>query len=180
MVSNLRNEVWKDINGYEGFYQVSNLGRIKSLSRKVWTGKYLKNIEEKIKSNAYCKGYDCIHLYKNGEYKQFRINRLVAETFIPNPNNLPEVNHKDEDKINNKVDNLEWCTSKYNANYGTRNVRVAEKTRKKIIGVNLKDGSQLELSHSEVAKEYGLNPSAIRNNLIGLSKSSGGFRWQYA
>ena len=118
-------EIWKDIKGYEGLYQVSNLGRVKSLGRwvykeyrgKRWQGeKILKQIKNKF-------GYLRVYLYKNRKAKCYAIHRLVAQVFIPNPYNLPQVNHKDEDKSNNRVDNLEWCTSFYNNEYGTRKKR---------------------------------------------------------
>ena len=110
-------EEWKDIKGYEGKYQVSNLGRVYSF--------YKKDCLKPGNSN----GYFYIDLCKNGVSKSFRLHRLVALHFIPNPNNYKEVNHKDEDKTNNKVENLEWCTREYNLNYGTRNKRQSEKLK---------------------------------------------------
>ena len=110
-------EIWKDIEGYEGLYQISNKGRVKSLGNN-------KNRKEKILScKPNNKGYLRVNLYKNGKKKHFSVHRLVAIAFIPNPNNLLEVNHKDENKENNHVKNLEWCTSEYNNNYGTHNER---------------------------------------------------------
>lgn len=107
-------EIWKDIKGYEGLYQVSNLGRVKSL-------KVSKIKSERIrKSYQQSSGYISIVLCKNGKAVNHKVHRLVASAFIDNPNNLPEINHKDENKANNKVDNLEWCDSSYNKNYGTR------------------------------------------------------------
>ena len=107
-------EIWKDIEGYEGLYQVSNLGRVKSL-------KASKIKSERIrKSYQQSSGYISIVLCKNGKVTNHKIHRLVANAFIDNPDNLPEINHKDEDKTNNCVDNLEWCDSSYNKNYGTR------------------------------------------------------------
>lgn len=116
-------EIWKDIEGYEGLYQVSNLGRVKSLN-------YAKQGKEKIlKDRISATGYKRVNLSKSGERKTYYVHRLVAETFIPNPNGYSEVNHKDENKSNNNIDNLEWCTSKYNSNYGTRNERQSEKMK---------------------------------------------------
>lgn len=113
-------EIWKDIPGYEGSYQVSNLGRVRSLNYN-HTGeiKLLKQGTDK-------KGYKRVSLYKNGKEKKYPVHRLVAITFISNPNNYKEVNHKDEDKSNNNVNNLEWCTREYNINYGTAMKRSSE------------------------------------------------------
>lgn len=111
-------EIWKDIPGYEGKYQVSNTGEIRSL--KFGKIKILKQYTDKC-------GYNVLTLSENGKRKNHFVHRLVAMTFIPNPNNLPQVNHKDENKANNCVDNLEWCSRKYNMNYGTRNERASER-----------------------------------------------------
>lgn len=99
-------EIWKDIKGYEGKYQISNLGKIKSL---IGNSKILK---PEIRT-----GYYSVELCKNGKRIHKRIHRLVAETFIPNPDNLPQVNHRDENKLNNQLDNLEWCDNTYNSQY---------------------------------------------------------------
>ena len=118
-------EVWKDIEGYEGLYQVSNLGNVKSLvdSNGVAREKILKPI---IASNWYLK----VDLCKNKTKKRFLVHRLVAKAFIENTNNYPCVNHKDESRINNVVENLEWCTYKYNSNYGNRNERASKSISK--------------------------------------------------
>ena len=107
-------EIWKDIEGYEGLYQVSNCGRVRSL----WLGK-----EKVLQPVKHKNGYLFVSL---GRKKIISIHRLVAEAFIPNPDNLPQVNHRDENKENNNVDNLEWCDAKYNNNYGTHNKRVSD------------------------------------------------------
>ena len=115
-------EVWKEIQGYEGKYQVSNLGNMKSLNFH-GTGK------EHLLNQNLCKGYLHVGLSKNGKSKTILVHRLVATAFIDNPNNLPVINHKDECKTNNCVDNLEWCDYRYNAIYGTCISRVL-KTKK--------------------------------------------------
>ena len=121
-------ECWKDIEGYEGFYQVSNLGNIRSKYSGKWKlMKATKNNHSRM----------VVGLYKNGKAKLFLVHRLVAQSFIPNPNRLPEINHKDENPLNNCVENLEWCTPKYNVNYGTRNKRDAETmSRRKVCMFN--------------------------------------------
>ena len=113
-------EIWKDIPGYEGLYQISNLGNVKSLPRKVNKRKCEEIIKVPTISN---KGYYRISLCKNGKIKYYAIHRLVAEAFISNHNNLPCVNHKDCNKQNNNVDNLEWCTYSYNNMYKNHNLK---------------------------------------------------------
>ena len=105
--------MWKDIKNYEGLYQVSELGEIKSKRGII------------LKPQPNTSGYFQVGLYKNGIRRKFCVHKLVAEAFISNPYNLPEVNHKDEDKSNNTVSNLEWCTRIYNNNYGSHNDRAA-------------------------------------------------------
>lgn len=122
-------EIWKDIVGFEGLYQVSNMGRVKSLERDWICGNHnsVRHLEEHIvEPEKMKKGYLRISLNKDGVRKRIMLHRLVAEAFIPNPNNLPQVNHKNEDKALNTVENLEWCTNEYNHNYGTHNQRVSE------------------------------------------------------
>lgn len=119
-------EIWKDIVGYEGFYQVSNLGRVKSLDRYIEiTNKrgtlYRRPIKGRLLSLNNADGdYISVALTKDSIGIFYSVHRLVAQAFIPNPDNLPQVNHKDENPSNNYADNLEWCTAKYNSNYGTR------------------------------------------------------------
>ena len=114
----MKKEYWKPVVGYEGLYEVSNWGRVKSL-------KFGK--ERILKQNQCMNGYYYVGLSKNGILKRYSVHRLVAEAFIPNLDNLPQVNHKDENKLNNVVSNLEWCTYKYNNCYGTRLERVRDK-----------------------------------------------------
>ena len=113
-------EIWKDIPEYEGLYQVSTFGRVKSLPRNGAKGGILKSAKKKQKN------YLSVILSKNNKRKNILVHRLVALAFIPNPENLPYINHKDENPSNNYVNNLEWCTHEYNVNYGTRNERVSK------------------------------------------------------
>lgn len=120
-------EVWKDIIGYEGRYMISNLGRVKSLSREVSNGKGVRKIDEKIITPYTDElGYKKVSLKKDNKGKTSKVHRLVAIAFIPNPMNLPQVNHKDENPSNNNVDNLEWCDAKYNVNYGNHNKKLSK------------------------------------------------------
>lgn len=120
-------EEWKDIKGYENKYQISNLGRVKALD-------YRRTGKEQIISIKNNKGYSEVALWKDSKRKMFMVHRLVAQAFIPNPNNLPQVNHKDENKTNNIVENLEWCTQSYNNSYGTRLERVSSSLKRNTAG----------------------------------------------
>ena len=109
------NEIWKDIAGYEGYYQVSNLGRVKSVSRKVSNGHGMVAKEERIlQPNTLAKGYYQVTLYNGETRKCFQVHRLVASAFIPNVDGYPQVNHRNGDKQDNRADNLEWCDNSMN------------------------------------------------------------------
>ena len=119
-------ENWKQINGFEGYYEVSNLGRVRSIDRVVVDN--VRNCERLLKGKILIQrdngsGYKGVQFCKEHKLYNKYVHRLVAEAFIPNQDDLPQVNHKDEDKSNNRVDNLEWCTSFYNNEYGTRKKR---------------------------------------------------------
>ena len=142
------NEEWRPIEGYEGLYEVSNTGRVRSLDRyvkgkgesyRLHKGRVLSPIKDK-------NGYLLINLYCNGKQNIIKIHRLVAQEFLSNPDNLPEVNHKDEDKTNNRVDNLEFCDHKYNMNFGTARIRS--------INTKIKNGYWTGLSEKEYKKKY--------------------------
>lgn len=115
-------EVWKDVPGYEGLYKVSSYGKVMSLKKNLF-GKYV-DCEKLLTPSEDKDGYLRLSLVKDKKEKKFMVHRLVAMAFIDNPENLPQINHKDEIKTNNSVDNLEWCTEEYNCNYGTRNDRI--------------------------------------------------------
>lgn len=171
-------ETWKAIAEYEGLYEVSDQGRVKSL----------KHGKEKIlKPQKNTDGYLHVGLYKDGHTKHTLVHRLVAEAFIPNPNNLTTVNHKDEVKTNNTVGNLEWMSIKDNNNYGTRNRRITEsqindKNKSKV--VQMFDKSTGELlgtfpSTSEAKRVTGINNSHISECCNGNRWSAGGYIWRY-
>ena len=176
-------EIWRDIEGYEGLYQVSNLGRVKSLSRR---DRLNRVIQEKILKPFFNRdGYLNVKLYKEGKRKQSKVHRLVAQAFISNPDNKSQVNHRDEDKTNNKVENLEWVTSKENNNYGTRNERMAKslqnhkQTSKPIYGINIKTNERIEFPSTQEAGRNGFNHSNIVHCLKGRYKTHKGYKWFY-
>ena len=168
-------EIWRDIEGYEGFYQVSNTGKVKSLNYRN-TGK-----EEILKAYDDGNGYLKVGLFKDGKREQPLVHVLVATAFLDNVDNLPEVNHKDEDKTNNCVENLEYCSSSYNINYGTRNKKVAEKNSKPVFSVDKVSGLIMEFpSAREAERQTGISNSNICACLKGRCKSAGGYTWHYA
>ena len=171
-------EIWKDIKGYEGQYQVSNLGNVKSLKRN----KVMSPIVRR-------HGYFGVQLYDGkGKQKTYSIHRLVAQTFIDNPNNYAEVNHKDENKANNRVENLEWCDRTYNVRYGTAMQRSAKHRinnlkQSKRIAQYTKDGELIGVfpSIAEIKRELGFEQSNICNCAKGHPNYSHayGYVWKY-
>lgn len=129
-------EIWKDIEGYEGIYQVSNMGRVKSLPRKMRNGAGYKMSKERILKNNWCEGYAYVHLYDKEKHRVARsVHRLVALAFVPKDRDLPnlQVGHKDEDSKNNRADNLEWVTPKENSNTQLRRERIAIKAKQRTV-----------------------------------------------
>ena len=180
-------EIWRDIKGYEGLYQVSNEGRVKSLERRVPNGRgYTRIVKECIMKQCLdSKGYSQVQLHNDTTKSTKKVHRLVAEAFIDNPDNLPEVNHKDECKTSNVVENLEWCDTKYNINYGTHNERVAKSltngvTSKPIIQYDLGGNFIQEYpSMHEAARCLGLKQGGISMCCRGIAKTAYGFVWKY-
>lgn len=167
-------EIWKDIKDYEGLYQVSNLGRVKSLANRSNHKKELI-----LKQHKY-KGYYKVNLCKNGKRKLCSVHRLVAEAFIQNPENLPCVNHKDENKLNNCIENLEWCTHGYNNSYGTRLERVFKKLSKKVLQYDLNGNFIKEYSSvSEAAKYVNGSAANICSVISGRYRYAYGSLWKY-
>ena len=156
-------EIWKNIKNYESIYEISNLGRIKSLKKGIIL-KQFKNTN----------GYFQVELWKNKKGKQFLVHKLVAESFILNINNFPFINHIDENKENNCTNNLEWCTAKYNCNYGTRNSRLSSP----VICIEL---NKTYNSIKEASKDLNIQQAHIsgccakRKHYI----TAGGYHWQY-
>ena len=166
-MSNTELEIWKTIENYPD-YMVSNLGRIKSF--KYGREKILKQAKDK-------DNYFSVNLSKEGKQKTYLVHRLVALHFIPNPNNLPCVNHRDENKQNNCTSNLEYCTVEYNTNYGTRNERVSKAILQfsKSGKIIIKKWDSL----SQASKELKINCGNICSSLKGKYKTAGGYCWMY-
>lgn len=186
-----KNEIWKDIKGFEGRYQVSNMGRVRSLDMTWltynWKRQGLMECKRKgkiLKPKTKRNGYFSVCL-RDGVRKEFHsIHRIVAETFIPNPNNLPQINHKDEDKSNNRVDNIEWCTAKYNSNYGTRKARIREYHIKSVMTPIIQydmDGNVINTfeSLSEAERMSGVSSIDIAGVCKGRRASAHGYIFKY-
>lgn len=162
-------EVWKDVKDYEGLYKISNLGKVKSIANN----KYLK-----VNTTG---EYAYVGLYKNKRKTNKKIHRLVAENFIDNPNGYLYVNHKDENKWNNSVNNLEWCTQKYNCNYGKRNEKMRRsKNKYKIKQIDL-DGKILKIWEDvlELKNNTKYNIRVIRSCCEHKCKTCYGYKWEY-
>ena len=173
-------EEWKDIPGYEGLYQASTEGRIRSLPKPsrirrgnkivpfTYPGKIISVSQTK-------KGYLMTALFKEGKLKSYTIHRLIANTFIPNPENLPQINHKNEIKNDNRVCNLEWCTNLYNRNYGTNK----DNFKKKVIRVSESGEEVVYNSVTEGAKANGMNKTSVSACCRGKRKQAGGYKWKF-
>ena len=159
------NEVWKDIPGYEGLYQVSNFGNVKSFLIDKKNGSL-----RKLNTDKY--GYHYIILYKNGISKTIKVHRLVAQAFIPNRDNLPEINHKDKNRKNNNSENLEWCTNLYNIQYS----RAKE--------INQYDNNNNFIKRwnciREASRKLKIDSGDITKCCNGKRKTAGGYIWKYA
>lgn len=185
----MENEVFKDVLGYEGLYQVSNLGRVKSLERKniFYCGlrkEYLERpVKEKILSfNKSNRGYLQVCLTKNGKYRTYTVHRLVAKAFIDNPLNKKTVNHIDGNKENNCVNNLEWATNRENNKHAWANGLKKPHNQRKVNQYDLK-GNFIRTWNSitDFLKEEGLNlkNSGITNCCKGRRKTAYGYKWKY-
>lgn len=180
-------EIWKDIDGYEGLYQISSYGRVRSVEREVVYKNGRKHFYKSqiIKPHITAWGYLQVGLHCEDNFKNGRIHRLVAEAFIPNPDNLPQVNHKNEDKTDNRVENLEWCTAKYNTNYGTARQRMIEKkinstSRSKQVKQYTLDGQLVKSWESlHECQRNGYNHSHVSRCCRGIYKQYKGFIWRY-
>lgn len=161
-------EQWKWVSDFEGLYEVSNLGRVRGRRG------CLKLCTQK-------NGYMFVTLYKNGKQHHSLVHRLVAQSFLSNPNMLPEVNHISEDKSDNTVENLEWCTHRYNHNYGTGHKRAAKKQGRKVIQMTT-NGEVVKIHDSvrSAARSVNRGHKDIRNVCNGYRKTSCGYKWRFA
>lgn len=186
----MENEVWKDIVDYEGLYQVSNLGRVKSLKRKVYAGRNKMRWQyERILSNNKTNGngYIVVSLNKESKSKNKYVHRLVAEAFLENPNNYKYINHKDQNTFNNNANNLEFCTAQYNSTYRDAHIKRGLKHRNNL--VNSKKVYQLDEneniikefpSMAEANRQLGTNHTSIYACINGRQKHAFGYKWKYA
>lgn len=183
-------EIWKDIKDYEGLYQISNLGNIRKL-------RFINNIVNKekifkITPQIINSGYYKVVLYKDGKYKNKCIHRLVAETFIPNEENKPQINHIDGNKLNNNVDNLEWCTRSENMKHSYKNNLSTPSAKGKYGSDNpkAKKVNMLDKNTNEIIKTFGslidaayylkVNKSChIVACCKGRLKTAYGYKWEY-
>lgn len=177
-------EIWKDIPGYEGMYQVSNLGRVKSLGRMVDYHHNMAYRAERILKPNKVRNYYQISLQKGGTRRYLKVHRIVATTFIPNPHNHPYINHKDENKLNNCVENLEWCDEGYNTNYGTRNAKVSVamtngKLAKIVYQYDLSGRLIKTWASTQECGRNGMSRGCISDCCRGVKKSYRGFIWSY-
>jgi hypothetical protein len=175
-------EIWKDIEGYEGLYQVSNLGRVRSLDRLVTYKNGCNRMFKGCVKRLYKKenGYLSVNMSKDGIDKTYYVHRLVASTFLPNLYGLPQVNHKDENKENNCVENLEWCTSIYNSTYNNIAYKKADVLRKKV-SQYLPDGTWIATyaSEMEAARQTGSAISHISAVCRGENSFAYGYLWKF-
>ena len=174
-------EIWKDIEGFENLYQVSNLGRVRSLDHYVKNGHGRRIVHGKIlKPFKSSHGYLFVALGKNAKHRS--VHRLVASAFIQNPNNFPDVNHKDENKSNNVYTNLEWCNHSYNALYGTCQERLRKYKNRPVYMIDKDSGEIINRFDSmKIAMEKtGVHKETISQICRGKGKTGGGYIWRYA
>ena len=179
--ASLINESWKSVDGYEGFYEVSNIGNVRSVSRHTRDGKFLKG--KVLKQGLSTSGYKHVVFCKDGIKKDMLVHRLVASAFLENNKRFSEINHKDENKDNNAVSNLEWCNRTYNCNYNHVSERNLYKATKAIIkGVlQKKNGTIIGIFESvrDAEKKTGICHESISACCKGKRYSAGGFNWTY-
>lgn len=179
-----KKEIWKDVLNYEGLYKVSNYGRIKrttkTIKKKNGVLYLIKEKEKKPYTNK--NGYSYVTLY-NAHYKAktIQVHKLVAQSFISNPNKYPCINHKNENKLDNRVENLEWCSYKYNINYKNAHIKSSISHKKKILQFSL-DNVFINAFDSAIdaKQKTKIDNGSISRCCYGKSKTAGGFLWRFA
>lgn len=180
-VHNIKKEKWKPILGYEKFYEVSSYGRIRSMDRIILCSNgETRNYKGKILKFSFDKrGYKIVKLCKNGVGTSYSVHRLVALAFIQNPDNKKTVNHINENKKDNRVENLEWMTNLENICYGTRTERQKQKLSKSVVGTNLITGKEEEFpSMKEASLKTGCNNGLISQCCKGLVTKTKNYKWR--
>lgn len=176
----IQNEIWKDIPEWEGYYQASTIGRVRSVTRYVRTSRGVRISQGHTLTPTISCGYYYVQLSKKNKTRRCRVNRLIALTFIPNPHGYPYVNHKDENKLNNQVSNLEWCDECYNYHFGNA-IKKSSKGRMKQIIVSDDNGHVVYefQSQKEASEKLGLKPSIISRYCNGKRKDPNKYIWRY-
>jgi predicted transcriptional regulator len=171
-------EIWKDIEGYEGLYKISNFGNVKSFRQGTKTG---SKTEYLLKLTPNIKGYNQVTLYRNpNDRHKYLVHRLVAKAFIENPDNFKAVNHKDENPQNNKVDNLEWCTISYNNAYGTAKIRHSITSGQRVQQLTINGVLLATYESLQIASEItGIEKHAIKDCCSGHCQTGHGYVWRY-
>lgn len=181
---NMDKEIWKPIVGYEGYYEVSNMGRVRSLERRVrFVSKHGKECTRRVRERILHGTEHCtqhritVMLAKEGETKRISVHRLVAQAFCENPNDYTEINHIDENPRNNRADNLEWCTRDYNMHYGTIRERVYDKNKRPIRAISI-DGHEIRFNSISAAERMKFVKTTILK-AIRTGCMYRGFYWEY-
>lgn len=178
-------EIWKDIQGYEGLYQVSNMGRVKSLERfryakTIGEKDWVAPVNERILKPGICRGYCQVVLNKNGTKSRFQVHRLVATAFIPNPENKSQVNHINGNKVDNRLENLEWVTPSENQIHAIKTGLVGPPPQSRpVLQISL-GGKFIKRwdSSKSASRELGISSGNIRSCCSGKRKKAGGFIWK--
>ena len=183
---NFKVEIWQDVKGFEGFYQVSNLGRIKSLDRIIQQHhRNQRNVEhiykgKILKGNINKNGYIIVDLHKKGKIKKFLLHRLIAETFIPKVKGKNIINHKDNNPTNNQVNNLEWCTQSENIKYAYEFGNKKAPHQKRIIQFDRNNNFICEWeSQTQIERVLGIKQANISKVCLGKRSQAGGYLWEY-